>query len=736
MLEKINDYLLAGGYFRARIGGIAPFDKVLGGICWSLTGCNVDVDVQFKDDLTLKEKIRLSEQAIRGLDKAGCPFRLGAHQIQGLDYEHLFPVIQWLVRKLNESRDDRTELTRRQALHYHASQMRAPVAPSQAAPASVLALARFAPKRRFKMKHAAELPVTAPKRVAAVLREYDDVASFISKTVADRRQREVEQRRILAAQKRAGAGGDDFLLRAQTDALRKSNQAAGAGAGGSGLDLDLELMGDQAGAGAGLFEALAEQAAGGGAVGHSATMKIGVAGGEAGRVADNPFLKKDAAGRMSLRPGGGGQTQEWEEEAEQVMIGDGLLETDLQKLAAKSEVAAKSGQAKSGAGAGAGAGAAGEGEGEGGSGGGGSYGLEAVERVETRRGSVVVRGAQISAALVEQMEEIEEQITDFTARQQALQDTDPSYVIAQEEERLGKQKEALEQQLARQAEAGRAAQERLAAVEDALALAQAKHAKIGEKRAALEEAERGIEREMASSSAAADSALRALVEREKQLKEEKAKVKRGFRAEKERLEEELEKAKRRQERIQTEENQQVLRAIDEDYSREYEELVEQRRRMADKNKKVSVLQRKIENTPSAIELRQYQRRFREIYDLINLKLEENKRYINLYNSLDETEKMLLKQSQYMKEIREGFRKTKNKKEREALHADLKGLLDVVKKASSDAADNLKNLKAQKDAVQAHFNDALLKERAYFERVRVFQAECDRNDALHAAAAPS
>ncbi len=94
MLQKINDYLLAGGYFRARIGGIAPFDKVLGGICWSLTGCNVDVDIEFKDDLNLKEKIRLSELAIKGLERIECPFRLGAHQIQGLDYDSLLPVIQ------------------------------------------------------------------------------------------------------------------------------------------------------------------------------------------------------------------------------------------------------------------------------------------------------------------------------------------------------------------------------------------------------------------------------------------------------------------------------------------------------------------------------------------------------------------------------------------------------------------------------------------------------------------
>ena len=63
-------------------------------------------------------------------------------------------------------------------------------------------LAKFAPKRRFKLKHSAEVPVTAPKRVTSVLREYDDVAAFIAKTVAVRRQREAEERRLEAASKR------------------------------------------------------------------------------------------------------------------------------------------------------------------------------------------------------------------------------------------------------------------------------------------------------------------------------------------------------------------------------------------------------------------------------------------------------------------------------------------------------------------------------------------------------
>jgi len=42
--QQISDMLLSAGYFRARIPGITPFDKILGGMTWSITASNVDVD--------------------------------------------------------------------------------------------------------------------------------------------------------------------------------------------------------------------------------------------------------------------------------------------------------------------------------------------------------------------------------------------------------------------------------------------------------------------------------------------------------------------------------------------------------------------------------------------------------------------------------------------------------------------------------------------------------------------
>ena len=34
--EEILELLLAAGYFRARIKGLRPFDKVIGGLTWSI----------------------------------------------------------------------------------------------------------------------------------------------------------------------------------------------------------------------------------------------------------------------------------------------------------------------------------------------------------------------------------------------------------------------------------------------------------------------------------------------------------------------------------------------------------------------------------------------------------------------------------------------------------------------------------------------------------------------------
>ena len=67
-LKECCDLLLAGGYFRARIPTLSPFDKVVGGLAWSITasGVDVDVDVLFQENASIGQKMSAAATAPLG----------------------------------------------------------------------------------------------------------------------------------------------------------------------------------------------------------------------------------------------------------------------------------------------------------------------------------------------------------------------------------------------------------------------------------------------------------------------------------------------------------------------------------------------------------------------------------------------------------------------------------------------------------------------------------------------
>nr|XP_047135978.1 coiled-coil domain-containing protein 93-like isoform X1 [Hydra vulgaris] len=107
-LNETIDLLLAAGYFRARIKGLSPFDKVVGGMTWCITLCDFDVDVDllFQENSTIGQRIALTEKIVAVLPKMKCPHQIEPHQIQGLDFRHIFPVVQWLVKRAIETREE------------------------------------------------------------------------------------------------------------------------------------------------------------------------------------------------------------------------------------------------------------------------------------------------------------------------------------------------------------------------------------------------------------------------------------------------------------------------------------------------------------------------------------------------------------------------------------------------------------------------------------------------------
>jgi len=113
-LKECTDMLIAAGYHRARIPSLVPFDKVVGGMVWAITASSIEVDIDllYEENLTIRQRIKLAEQLVKALVSMRCPYPLQAQQIQGLDYDNLFPVIQWLVKEAIRTRTEQGDQNR------------------------------------------------------------------------------------------------------------------------------------------------------------------------------------------------------------------------------------------------------------------------------------------------------------------------------------------------------------------------------------------------------------------------------------------------------------------------------------------------------------------------------------------------------------------------------------------------------------------------------------------------
>ncbi|XP_022129119.2 coiled-coil domain-containing protein 93 isoform X2 [Pieris rapae] len=105
--HEISDALVAAGYYRAQLHGLSPFDKIVGGLTWCIELCDIDIDINllFEENLTIGKKIALTEKIVKVLPTMKCPFVIEPHQIQGLDFINIFPLVQWLIKYSSEFRE-------------------------------------------------------------------------------------------------------------------------------------------------------------------------------------------------------------------------------------------------------------------------------------------------------------------------------------------------------------------------------------------------------------------------------------------------------------------------------------------------------------------------------------------------------------------------------------------------------------------------------------------------------
>nr|ACQ63055.1 coiled-coil domain containing 93 (predicted) [Dasypus novemcinctus] len=186
-LTEILELLVAAGYFRARIKGLSPFDKVVGGMTWCITTCSFDVDVDllFQENSTIGQKIALSEKIVSVLPRMKCPHQLEPHQIQGMDFIHIFPVVQWLVKRAIETKEEMGDYIRSYSISQFQKTYSLPedddfVKRKEKAIRTVVDISDvYKPLRKYKRQQGAEELLDEESRVHATLLEYGSARSFL-----------------------------------------------------------------------------------------------------------------------------------------------------------------------------------------------------------------------------------------------------------------------------------------------------------------------------------------------------------------------------------------------------------------------------------------------------------------------------------------------------------------------------------------------------------------------------
>ncbi|KAJ7958721.1 Coiled-coil domain-containing protein 93 [Quillaja saponaria] len=105
-IQEIFDLLSSAGYVDATKSDASSAEKIAGGLAWciaSVESSDLQSDVVSDQTVTPKSIIdnALIEERLRLL---GCPYILHETDIQNLDNEVLFPVIQWLVKRVRKQR--------------------------------------------------------------------------------------------------------------------------------------------------------------------------------------------------------------------------------------------------------------------------------------------------------------------------------------------------------------------------------------------------------------------------------------------------------------------------------------------------------------------------------------------------------------------------------------------------------------------------------------------------------
>lgn len=626
-LGEITELLLTGGYFRARIPSLDPFDKIIGGLAWSITASNVDVDVDlfYDDGIKTGQKLKLGEGIERALRRMRCPCELQAHQIQGLDYPAIFPVVQWLVKKVMATREELGDRLRSFASYYYEGPCRYDAldggeASSRARTAEELGSSlqdRYAPPRVLRRPRGVPPPADMNRHVRSVLMEYGHKPAGM-----------------------ASFGGTASAVMAATRWKGKLGKKIGRGEDGSGGD----ALGNEGDGEEGNVAALARKVKG----------MMGGGGGSVGG---------------SVGGGGAGKDQDDAESAAE--------------LAALAELAGS---------------------------------LDAVCGEEGQlSGSLAARIVGMRAG------EIAAAAEQFTG-ESALSGPAGKMIVVE------RQIAATERQLEAEEKRVEAARALLSAAEAEASLAVGELDKVKAHNQRCVAETQKLQAMVTDPQHAADIArLMVLVKKHGDIKADEQAFKMDC---KKKLGEMQAKLASSELSTLTPAEDEQVQEIEATFTKEEAKHAALRAGVAKRSRAVQLLSRKLDDIPTRPELIQYERRFVELYDTVQTKLAETRRYFDAYNVLTDTKKFLQKEISLLNSLQgQVAEAVKTEEGRTSLVSSLRGIKEGVGKNLDRVNGKLASEQAALVAMQAKFNAVQQRQRQYLTLVKQFQEVCAREDDL-------
>jgi len=168
--------------------------------------------------------------------------------------------------------------------------------------------------------------------------------------------------------------------------------------------------------------------------------------------------------------------------------------------------------------------------------------------------------------------------------------------------------------------------------------------------------------------------------------------------------------------------------IEKIFGNDTQKLQKLRQVLASKNQEIAKLNRMIDEIPTRAELLQFERRFVELYELVQDKLVETRKYYNLYNTLNESFGFMENEVKLLNSIIEGFPEAMKSKSRQAAFLDS---FDKIVQGINANKDHLKGEKEreslERDVLAQKQTKMQEKQRKYFKAVKEFQEECFKNE---------